>query len=188
MKRNSCKLYREGLCLMASSALPESERPEIEAHLVGCADCRQYLNELRSVAVPLANWEKSFAHIDRSPAFQRRWESAILSADEPKPVRSPAVKFSLEKLWRDWLRPFRYAWAAMAALWLVMVSMNFGLSRTQPSAMAVQFPPMPAMLQAFQEQRRALTELVPTGQDPVAPPQPKDSRPRSARQRKAASA
>jgi hypothetical protein len=98
------------------------------------------------------------------------------------------VKFNLQKLWFEWLRPFRYAWTGMAALWLVMVSMNFGLSRTQPGPMAVESHPTPAMLQAFQEQRRALMELVSVGQDPVAPPQQKDSRPRSARHRKAASA
>jgi hypothetical protein len=94
----------------------------------------------------------------------------------------------LQEIWREWLRPFRYVWAGMAALWLVMMSMNFGLSRTEPATTNAQSAPAPAMLQAFEEQRRVLAELVTFAPDPVAPPQQNDSRPRSARQRKAQSA
>jgi anti-sigma factor RsiW len=184
MKRNSCKPHRESLCLLASGALPESERPEIEAHLAACADCRRYFNELRSLAVPLANWEKGFAHIEPGPSFQRRWENAILSADQSKSARSPATKIDLQKFWREWLRPFRYAWAGMAALWLVMASMNFGLSRSEPNRIGAQARSTPETLQAFEEQRRVLAELVSSENDPVAPPHRTDSRPRSARQQK----
>ena len=188
MKRNSCKSQRESLCLLATDTLPESERSELEAHLKHCADCRDYFNELRRVTAPLAHWEETLAHIEPSQSFQRRWENAILSAAETKPVRSPAAKISLREIWREWLRPFRYAWAGMVALWLVMASMNFGLSRTERAATVAQSAPAPAMVQAFEEQRRVLAELVTFAQDPVAPPQQNDSRPRSARQRKAQSA
>jgi hypothetical protein len=175
---------------MASGALPVSEQSEIETHLARCAGCRQFFTELRSLAVPLANWEKSFAHIEPGQTFQGRWENAIRSANESKPVRSPANEFDLPKFWREWLRPFRYAWAGMTALWLVMVSMNFGLSRSQSGTMTAQSAPTATMLQAFEEQRRVLAELVPAAQDPVAvaPPHHNDSRPRSARQRKLQSA
>src|SRR5947207_15936740 len=99
MKRNSCKRYRESLCLLASGDLPESERREINAHLAKCAQCRQYFSELRSVATPLANSVKGFADIEPGEQFQRRWEKAILSASETKTDCLPARKFGVKEIW-----------------------------------------------------------------------------------------
>jgi len=185
MKRNSCQSERESLCLLATDSLPESERCELEAHLKRCADCREYLDQLRHMVAPLANWEETLAHIEPSQSFQRRWQNAVQSSAETKSPRPPAAKISLQEIWREWLRPFRYAWAGMAALWLVMASMNFGLSRSEPAAMTAQSSPSPAVLQAFAEERRVLAELVSVANDPVAPPSRNDSRPRSARRARA---
>ena len=52
MKRffDRCGRYRQSICLLASGALPKSERAGIETHLAVCADCRNYYDEIKNVA------------------------------------------------------------------------------------------------------------------------------------------
>src|SRR5262245_21936862 len=106
MKRNGCERFRESLGLLASSALPDAEGAAVEAHLAACPDCRQYFEELRSLTVPLANWERSFAQIEPTPALQQRWRNAVVSAGESEPVRRLTLTMVLDELWREWIRPF----------------------------------------------------------------------------------
>ena len=60
--------------------------------------------------------------------------------------------------WREWLWPYRHAWTGMAALWLLMLGMNFGCPKNQQNASV---SATPAMMQAMEEQRRLLAELIP---------------------------
>src|SRR5947207_15603668 len=85
---NRCGRYRQSLCLLAGNALPESQRPRIETHLDVCADCKNYYDEIKKVAVPLANWEKDFAHIKPDRSLQMHWAKAVRTAGEPKSVRT----------------------------------------------------------------------------------------------------
>jgi hypothetical protein len=78
--RNRCASRRESLCLLASGALLEPEARELEVHLAECAGCRQYFNELKGVAVPLAGWERIFADVEPDQATQRRWARALETA------------------------------------------------------------------------------------------------------------
>ena len=175
-----CASYRESLCLLASGAVPGAKRAEIEAHLAECAACRRYYDEVRNITTPLRNWEQPFAHVEPNQAAVRRWQNAIRAVDKSQPAREYTTVSLLSAFWHDWVRPFRFAWGGMAALWLVMAGANFGLSRSQP--MMTHTPtPTPAMLQAFEEQRQLLVELVAPATDPVALPQPNNFRPRSQR-------
>src|SRR5260370_10999688 len=81
---NRCERRRESICLLASGALPEPESREVENHLAACAGCRKYYDEIKSVAVPLANWEKNFTHIEPDPTLRTRWAKAIQASGEPK--------------------------------------------------------------------------------------------------------
>jgi len=176
-----CEQYEESVCLLVAGALPESEKPAIEQHLAVCFACRNYHAELVSMATPLMNWEKDFAHVEPSPAAVRRWEQAIENADKPARVLSTTAS---RQNWRDWLRdliwPHRRAWAGMVALWLVLGGINFGLVNSQPRTVAHRNASSLPMMQALEEQRRLLAELILTGNDqPTEPPRRDVPRPRS---------
>jgi len=59
----------------------------------------------------------------------------------------------------------------MAALWVVMWGINRGLSDTQSAALNVPSTSAPALLEALEEQRRMLTELIaPASSQQAEPP------------------
>jgi len=78
-----CGRYRQNICLLASDALSEEEKAQALDHLASCADCRKYFDQIKAVAAPLANWERSFAQIEAGPTLQMRWTNA-LSAEAPE--------------------------------------------------------------------------------------------------------
>lgn len=57
MKTERCREWRESLGAYALGRLPDAERPGLEAHLEGCADCRAELDSLTAVAelMPMAD-------------------------------------------------------------------------------------------------------------------------------------
>jgi Putative zinc-finger len=66
MRTESCREWRESLGAHALGRLPEEERPALEAHLEGCAECRAELESLAGVArlLPLADPQ----HFGTAPA------------------------------------------------------------------------------------------------------------------------
>jgi Putative zinc-finger len=60
MTTERCREWRESLGAHALGRLPEDERPALEAHLEGCAECRAELESLAGVArlLPLADPER----------------------------------------------------------------------------------------------------------------------------------
>jgi hypothetical protein len=76
--------------------------------------------------------------------------------------------------------PCRHAWTGMAALWLVMWGINSGLSGGESNQLMAHSAPIPAMLQAMEEQRQLLAELVPpANSQPAEPPRRHQPQPRS---------
>ncbi|HMP82543.1 MAG TPA: hypothetical protein PKA41_07520 [Verrucomicrobiota bacterium] len=72
------------------------------------------------------------------------------------------------KLWRELILPCRRTWAGLAALWFVIAVFNLTHSqRSQPVA-ANSATQVTEMRDVFEEQRRALAELV--GVSPVTQP------------------
>jgi anti-sigma factor RsiW len=179
----NCSEYHESLCLLASSALPESDRVEIENHLAACADCKSYYDEIRKVAVPLANWEKEFAHIAPDYALQMRWANAIRTAGEPKTIRTLSLGLALRTAWRELIWPCRRIWTGLAAAWLAILALNLAHSeRGQMVATRATTPPGEIRL-VFQEQQRVLAEIIgPTlSASPAEPPRRPNNQPRSER-------
>jgi hypothetical protein len=66
MTTERCREWRESLGAQALGQLPEEDRPALEAHLEGCAECRAELESLAGVArlLPLADPE----HFGTAPA------------------------------------------------------------------------------------------------------------------------
>jgi anti-sigma factor RsiW len=181
MKRvfDRCGCYRRSLCLLAGGALPKSERAGIETHLAVCADCRDYYDEIKQVAVPLASWEKCFAHIEPDVALQRRWAKAVQTAGEPKPVRPPAL--ALRTAWRELIWPCRRTWAGLAAAWLGIAVFNLSHSGPREIVTAKSTMPPGEMRLVWQEQRSVLAEIIGPGlsRSPAEPPRRPNNQPRS---------
>jgi hypothetical protein len=85
-------------------------------------------------------------------------------------------------VWCGLIRPSRYAWAGMAALWLVMLAVNGRLSGHRMTGAGASPSSTQDMMQAWEEQNRVLAELTqPAFAVPAAPPIL--PRPRSERER-----
>ena len=59
--------------------------------------------------------------------------------------------------WRDWLWPAPQAWAALAALWLVLAAVQFGEHRAAP--LAIEPTPDTTTLLTFYQTRTYLHDL-----------------------------
>ncbi len=133
---NPCRRHRGSLCLLASGLLSEPERDRIENHLAECADCRRYFNQIKSMAVPLAGWEKHFAHIETGPAVQARLEKAIASAGRPESVRPFPPKKVLLECWQQLIWPCRQIWTGLAAVWILLLVVNVSMQDHSPRPLA----------------------------------------------------
>jgi hypothetical protein len=180
--RNPCGRYRESIRLLASCALPEAEKAAVESHLAACAACRKYCEEIRVLTVPLANWERTFAHIKPNETVQMRWSKAVRAAGRSQPVRRLTPYRMFGALWRELIWPCRRAWAGMAALWLVMWGIHVHLSDRQLIAVNARPESAPAIWQSIEEQRQVLAQLLPpANSQPIEPPRRSHPRPRSER-------
>jgi anti-sigma factor RsiW len=182
---SECRRFRREVCLLAIGALPEQDRPRLEQHLAACAGCLNYYNEIKSVAAPLAGWEKNFARIEPTQATRNRWAGAVLAAAAPA-VRRPLLKAVSRNVWRELIWPCRRAWVGLAALWLVLAAVNIRLSDHPMQWAGAGSSSASAMMQSWEEQTRILAELTqppvvysPPVNTPLAPPNP--ARPRSER-------
>ena len=162
MKRffNPCGRYRRDLCLLAGGALPAPERNTIENHLAECADCRKYYDELKAVTVPLRNWEDNFSRLQPNPTVQRQWARAVQAAGKPEPVRRLTPAIALLDWWQEVIWSCRRIWAGLAAVWVVLLVVNFS-GRDHSQTVVRKFsPPSPEMTMTFRQQESLLTELI----------------------------
>ncbi len=81
MTTERCREWRESLGAHALGRLPEDERPALEAHLEGCAECRTELESLAGVArlLPLADPERFGTAPVPPPALADRVVATIRS-------------------------------------------------------------------------------------------------------------
>jgi predicted anti-sigma-YlaC factor YlaD len=142
MRRDSaCK--EESLSLLAAGALPPQDRARLERHLANCAGCRKYYDEIKDVAGLLANSGKAFAGLEPGESAQQRWDKDFEAATRQRQLMRAAVFH-----WcRDIVRPFRWVWAGMAAIWLGLFAVNFRAQEASRT-MASSRPP-PELVKAF---------------------------------------
>jgi hypothetical protein len=155
---NRCQRHRQSICLLASGALSEPERSRVENHLAACADCRKYCDETRKVAAPLANWEGNFRHIEPDQIIRIRWAKAIEMAAGPAPVRRLTPIMAICEWWHDVIWRCRRIWAGLAAVWVVILAVNFFLRVQSPAI--VQSGPSAEMILTFKDQQKILAELL----------------------------
>ena len=80
-------------------------------------------------------------------------------------------------LWRELILPSRRVWAGLAAVWFLILAVNFS-TRDHSPAGAGKAAPMPEMILSFPQQERLLTELIgPDEARTAVPPKPFSPRP-----------
>lgn len=179
---NHCEAWRERISLLAAGALAEDEADEVRTHLAACAACRKYHHEITAMTAPLANWERNFSRIEPQPAMRMRWRNAVLAATNPPPSRRFSMGMLLRISWFELIRPCRYAWTAMAALWLVLWGINAAVSGPASARSGARASSASATFQVFEERRRVLAELIPPFRvPPIEPPRRNHPGPRSER-------
>lgn len=176
---NQCELHRQSLGLLASGALAEEERAEAEDHLTVCAGCQKYYDEIKRVTEPLANWEKSFAHIEPDKSLQMRWANAVAMAGAPKSVRKISLALAFRVWWGELIWPARRVWAGFAAVWLVLLAVNLTDSEEGRSASVASATPPKEVVLALKQQRQLLTELLFSAPPEPAEPPRRAPQPRS---------
>lgn len=106
--KNVCDSFAEELSALIDGELPAARRAEVEAHVAGCAHCRQRMEELQRISDGVA----AFPKVQPATQFLGDVRRKIARGEEPK-----------ERGWIDIL--FRPVWLkvpleAMAALVLLM--------------------------------------------------------------------
>jgi len=79
------------------------------------------------------------------------------AAVSASPMRVPAT--TPQPGWSAWLWPSPYAWATLAAAWLVILGLNLADSSSRPAQTPGNLPSSPQFLALLVEQRRLLDEL-----------------------------
>ena len=93
----------------------------------------------------------------------------------PRPLFLSTLNHQLSTV----LWPCPQAWAGLAAVWLVILAVNFPPRTRSPIMAQATPPPTPEMIRMVQEQRRLLAQLMePRDPPPVEPPKPFVPRPR----------
>jgi len=110
--------------------------------------------------------------------------AACTRATAAQPSRQPKPFFNLifvaMKLWQESIRPWRRIWAAMAAIWLVLLALNLATRETPQMARHKTSLPDRELLAALREQERLMRQwFEPADLSPAS--HPKIPGPRSER-------
>jgi hypothetical protein len=113
------------------------------------------------------------------------WRADILKAvdvasSEPRAPRpAPSFLSVINSQLSSLLWPCPQAWAGLAAVWLVILAVNYASEDKSEIMAAKSPPPTPQMMMALQEQRKMLAKLIePYDESPAEPPKPFVPRPR----------
>jgi anti-sigma factor RsiW len=159
--RDPCGRFRESICLLTSGALPDEDKTAVEAHLAICAPCRKYCEELRALTVPLANWERTFAHIKPNKNVEIRLsEMNRQSAPIREFTFAATVMYALATPYRELIWPARRIWAGFALVWLVIAAVNLADSDRAEVAMSKSKVPQGGMVLAWEQEQKLCRDLL----------------------------
>jgi len=135
------------------------------------------------------NFDDFEKKLQRQPLRQvpASWHESILrQAREQTHSTTPRAMLIHAVLitWRELIQPGRYAWSAMAALWLAFWMINSHMQVEEPATRlaAKSSPAASEQIGSFVEQRRVLAELTgPIDLSPAERPRPSDPKPHSER-------
>jgi anti-sigma-K factor RskA len=103
--------YRDDVGAYLLGALPDPERAAFEAHLEGCAECREEVDRLRPAADLLP---RSVEQVEPPPSLKRSLMEVVEREAGSRAGAAPARRTSLGERLRGLLRPVRPAFVAAA--------------------------------------------------------------------------
>ena len=163
------------------SELDAKTTGEVQQHLLVCVDCaRAFAADARLDAQVLAGLTSG----QRSVALWEHIEAQVMSAAPPAARAGPPATISQPVVWwRELLWPCPQAWAGLAAVWVLVVAVNFATPESKPGFEARRVtPPSPQMRQVLKEQKQMLAELgelpekLETNHSKRSSPQPRSQR------------
>ena len=122
-------------------------------------------------------------HRDMEPKLDHARQRAVAGLSGAARKENFAHRFLAS--WREFFHIPRAAWVGLAAVWLVILGLNFAARETTastPSALRAETKRSPETLQALREQKRLVAELVGSLKDmdadvPRFVPRPRSERP-----------
>ena len=119
---------------------------------------------------------------DETEQFERRlnrqplreipgeWRAEILAAAERASHPEPRASFlsTLNQQLSNVLWPNPKAWAGLAAVWFLILAMNFSVRDASPGLVAKSAPPSPEAMVELKNQQRMFAELVGENKAPAA--------------------
>lgn len=161
---------------------------EMQEHLATCADCARLLAGEAKLDARLTT---GLRQGQRTPALWEQVERRVVSTAKsglhlgPSPIAPPPSGWlaTLNSQLATLLWPHPKAWAGLAAVWLVILAVNFTTRETAPTLEARRVAPLsPDTLRLLKQQQQLLAEL--SGQPELrdadrpkaAPPRPRTER------------
>ena len=109
-------------------------------------------------------------HQAATPKLDAIRQSAVAAVYDRRSFPSTTIAATiLNNIWRELILPSRRIWAGLAAVWILILAVNFSLRDHSQTVMAK--VPSPEMVSTFREQEELLTELIGPADPPVAEPQ-----------------
>ena len=171
---NSCRGHRENVCLLASGALPEAEQPPVRDHLVHCAQCRGYFDEMVRLSGEFQQWSGTGPQVEAGATFRARWMRSIETGNRP-------TQASMVSQWSEWLWPSPVAWGTLAAVWICLLSLQWAMSAQRATSHQLAGNSFGRTSISFAQRQRELASVLESLMAPPAHSTPEQPRPRSQR-------
>ena len=143
-----CAELRESICLLACGLLDEDAARGLKAHLANCPGCKDYYEGIRCVSENLAERAGRLDELAPSAAVEIRWRRDFETA-----INSRHTAAKLSHALFDWCReiiwPHRLVWGGLAAVWLVLLAMNFSFRVRSHTMASKSSRPSPEFVRAF---------------------------------------
>jgi anti-sigma factor RsiW len=176
------------------SELDAKSSLEVEQHLKTCPDCARFFAEAEELNARL------MAGLNQGPRTAALWaqiESSVVTAGSSasrsrttartsQPVGWPAMLGALGAQLRAGWQASRWAWTGLAAVWMVILSLNLTAREPKAPPVARQEVPSPSEMRLALKQKHLLmaelaftSEPAPADKPKAAPPSPRSDRPKA---------
>jgi len=173
-----CRKHREDLCAVLSGDLPAGDRVRLENHLEACADCQRYREQIGSVTTLLAARSEFFPDVEPREATRMRWTRELERVFKPSHSNARRVFRGFLDWSREMVWPCRRTWAAMMAIWVVVLVLNAWPGAKEEARTADR--PSPQIMRALLAREGLLPEAGRTTEHREAErPRPPATQPRS---------
>ncbi len=170
--------------LYQDSELEAKTSLEIERHLQSCPECTrrfaveaQWETQLSATLHQGSKTEELWTRLEQSLVRARQRQRTVSAGSRPAGELGAVISW-----WRAWLWPNPQFYLGLAAVWAVMLAVNWTTHEPRLMAKHEASPMTSETRTALTEQRRELAELLDSSVAPLQELKPQGSPPRSERQ------